>query len=91
MEKKKCGNDCHGHGCGESVASGGGGGEMTIFFPTYVRSSIYTTVYYLAGDFLSEVGEVHLSGRLLLTAVTPVFHHCILCRAPSELWKFLTI
>ena len=91
MEKKKCGNDCHGHGCGESVASGGGG-ETTIFFPTYVlRSSIYTIVYYLAGDFLSEVGEVHLSGRLLLTAVTPVFHHYILCRAPSELWKFLTI
>ena len=78
MEKKKCGNDCHGHGCGESVASGGGGGETTIFFPTYVHSSsIYTIVYYLAGDFLSEVGEVHLSGRLLLTAVTPVFHHCI--------------
>ena len=65
MEKKKCGNDCHGHGCGESVASGGGG-ETTIFFPSR---------YYLAGDFLSEVGEVHLSGWLLLTAMTPVFHH----------------
>ena len=70
VEKKKCGNDCHGHGCGESVASGGGGGETTIFFPSILY---YTT--YLAGDFLSEVGEVHLSGWLLLTAVTPVFHH----------------
>ena len=54
-------------------------------------SLVYYLCTYLAGDFLSEVGEVHLSGRLLLTAVTPVFHHCILCRAPSELWKFLTI